>query len=517
MAESEVAGASSKQTDTASHEPQTAAEYINSQLLLEEEAREALPYAFDTCTRPFGPLRQSLFSCLTCNPPTTFPSEPYNAAGICYSCSISCHGEHTLVELFNKRNFVCDCGTTRLPSASPCKLRIDPKTGTKGVHSETPEEGNHYDHNFRNRFCGCEIEYNAFQEKGTMFQCIGLGSVEDGGCGEDWYHPGCLVGLGRDWYENSGQQMTPKPTQADQIEGAPNSPDGVGDSEEPPLPPGFPKEDEFDTFICYKCVAANPWIARYAGTDGFLPAVYKRDAERLEGTDDEGARKPNDVDARDNILEIADADISKTTLPNRSAQDGLSKKRKAEGEPEESSKKPRSSTPSTDAAATTCRCPALVPNLSQSLSLFLKPTFRDHLCHCPACFPLLTPYPALLEEELIYEPPLSASSQHTSAAGSVHNSLLERGERALNNIDRVRAIEGAMAFNTLKEKVKSFLKPFAETGKVVGAEDIKNYFEELRGDSQAVRDAAAAATAAAAGSSGDNRKGQSGLFCFTPI
>jgi E3 ubiquitin-protein ligase UBR7 len=349
-----------------------------------------------------------------------------------------------------------------------------------------------------------------------MFQCLGLGTVEDGGCGEDWYHPGCLVGLGRDWYEKSEQQKAPKLSQADQNVGTPSSPDGNdGDSEEPPLPPGFPKEDEFDTFICYKCVAANPWIARYAGTEGFLPAIYKRDAGGLKEADDEGTRDPNNVDTKDKISEIADADVSKATLPDRSIQNGSSKKRKAEDGPEEFSKKPRSSSPptsSTDVAATICRCPAHIPDTSQPLSLFLKPTFRDHLCHCPTCFPLLIPFPALLEEEPIYEPPLSASSQHTSVAGSVHNSLLERGERALNNIDRVRAIEGAMAFNALKEKVKNFLKPFAETGKVVGAEDIKNYFEELRGDSQAVKDAAAAAAAAAASgsSSGDNRKEQSG-------
>ena len=128
------------------------------------------------------------------------------------------------MELFNKRNFVCDCGTTRLPSTSPCKLRIDLKTGAKGVHSEAPEEGNRYDHNFRNRFCGCEIEYNAFQEKGTMFQCLGLGSIEDSGCGEDWYHPGCLVGLGRGWYEKAEQQKASKPGQTDQNPEAPSNP-----------------------------------------------------------------------------------------------------------------------------------------------------------------------------------------------------------------------------------------------------------------------------------------------------
>ncbi len=33
-----------------------------------------------------------------------------------------------------------------------------------------------------------------------MFQCLGLGTCEDGGCGEDWWHPECLVGFTREEY-----------------------------------------------------------------------------------------------------------------------------------------------------------------------------------------------------------------------------------------------------------------------------------------------------------------------------
>lgn len=91
-------------------------------------------------------------------------------------------------------------------------------------------------------------------------------------------------------------------------------------------------------------------------------------------------------------------------------------------------------------------------------------------------------------------------------------SLLDRGEAALGNVDRVRAIEGVMVYNHLKDKVKSFLQPFAESGQAVGAEDIKAYFEKLRGDEQGIR--AAAGVAGGAGGDGDgegdNRREQSG-------
>ena len=68
-----------------------------------------------------------------------------------------------------------------------------------------------------------------------------------------------------------------------------------------------------------------------------------------------------------------------------------------------------------------------------------------------------------------------------------------------------------MVYNNLKDKVKSFLQPFADSGRTVGAEDIKAYFEKLRGDDQAIKLAAAGAGAAQdGGDDKDNRREQSG-------
>ncbi len=44
-----------------------------------------------------------------------------------------------------------------------------------------------------------------------------------------------------------------------------------------------------------------------------------------------------------------------------------------------------------------------------------------------------------------------------------------------------------MAYNHLKDKVKSFLKPYAESGQPVSADDIRDYFAKLRGDEEAIR------------------------------
>jgi E3 ubiquitin-protein ligase UBR7 len=381
------------------------------------------------------------------------------------------------------------------------------------VHSEKPAEGNKYNHNFRNRFCGCAQDYDPHEEKGTMFQCIGLGTVEDGGCGEDWWHPECLIGLPRDWNKKD------TPVMEEQVagNGDPNGDTAMPDEpveEDPPLPPGFPQEDDFEHFVCYKCVAAFPWVKRYAGTEGFLPAVYQKPELNRGGPSAHvGTSVTNPEESKPESIESAP--------PTQSRKRKASEEPSSESNPTDSApiKRQRSfsnpPTADTDQASTagpTCLYEKLPEPSKESLSLFVKEDFRLHLCRCPTHFSLLTPHPALLEEEETYEPPLSMSSHHTDGNGSLGSrSLLDRGEAALSNIDRVRAIEGAMVYNHLREKVKGFLKPFAESGQAVGADDIKAYFEALRGDAEGIKAMAAMReNDGGEGGSGDQRKEQGG-------
>ncbi|KAI1495914.1 putative zinc finger in N-recognin-domain-containing protein [Biscogniauxia marginata] len=488
-----------------SDDSQTAADFIRDQMQLEADAREALPYSIENCTRPLGSLRQNVFACLTCNPPPANPADSYNPAGVCYSCSVQCHGEHELVEIFQKRNFTCDCGTSRFTPDQKCTLRINPETNTKGgVHSEEPDPDNKYNQNFRNRFCSCSIDYNAHEQKGTMFQCLGLGTHETGGCGEDWYHPGCLVGLGPMWYEKmpkkQSSNVTTDVTLAPIPEDAGQENDGghaAGEEEEEeedaPLPDGFPGEDDFSHFLCYKCVEACPWIKRYAGTPGFLPAVYLQKADeaplaKKRKLEDDGEARDSEPSKR---VKNEPTEEEATAAPSEAALDDTPAKAEDEGAKQDNVSQMEE-----------CKLASLPPAPTGKFSLFVNPDFRDHFCRCASCFPKLKSHPQLLEEEEAYEPPLSdGGSEHGSTHGS--GSLYERGESALKNVDRVRAIEGVMAYNHLKEQLKPFFQQFAESGKAIGAEDIKEYFAKLRGDEKAIKDAGEAAKE-------DNRKEQSG-------
>ena len=480
------------------------ASFIDEQLALEAESREVLPYKFDKCSHELGSLRQEVYACLTCSPPPASAAQQYTPAGICYACSISCHGDHNLVELFNRRNFVCDCGTDRFTNEAPCTLRSDPITGARGVHSQESAKTNTYNQNFQNKFCICGEEYDADKEKGTMYQCIGLGKVETGGCGEDWFHPECLMGIPKDWHSKAETKDSSAVT------------DGEAKESEHPTPPGFPNEDDFEGLICYKCVEAYPWIKAYAGTEGFLPALFRDPARRQTQ-----AEPPSSDLPRPNLKRKASDDLEEN--PQRPSSP--SKRVKEEPAPTTTTTDIATSEPTQPLEAQPTqpipshkhtRLPGNPP--TAQLSLLLRPDFRDHLCHCPTCYPNLLPHPILLEEESAYEPSLSSSSPsqpngHTSnrSAGSASaRSLLDRGEAALNNIDRVRAIEGVMVYNHLKDKVKAFLKPYADEGRVVSAEDIKQYFEGLRGDTQGIKEAGEKAEDAGAESGGDGRREQRG-------
>lgn len=356
-----------------------------------------------------------------------------------------------------------------------------------------------------------------------MYQCLGLGTVETGGCGEDWWHPECLISLPRDW-----NKAAPK---VSGLGGGDATNDVPAEDEEDVLPPGFPAEDDFDHLICFKCIDSNPWIKPYAGTPGFLPPVFR------EG----GLKKVSNVTEDLSVPATEPKETDHKEIAKDQEKNEHSKKRKAddeapiEGEPvtkrtkeeeeeasveeqaskamkEEEPTKKESDASTKPSAPKHTELPKSTP--VESFSLFALDDFHGQLCRCAECFPKLVPHPQLREEEDTYEPPMSDDGQANGAASVGTGSIYDRGEAALNNMDRVRAIEGAMAYNHLRDKLKVFLQPFAESGQAVSAEDIKGYFEALRGDEQGIKDAANhASTVVGDGkddTSGDKRHEQNG-------
>ncbi|CDR88517.1 related to Protein mlo2 [Sporisorium scitamineum] len=248
----------------------TAADLIAQQSRLEAQANEAIPFRFDTCTHERGYIRQPVYACKTCG-----------GGGVCAGCSVSCHAEHELVELFNKRKFRCDCGTPNLyrqqePNQAVRRTRLTeqleyPK-GAKPCSLRKPgfspqNDANTYNHNFDGEFCYCERgkTYDPEKEDETMFQCIVC---------EEWLHESCTSLrpiVANQPSPESGSSHEPLKTSDALSTGA----DRPATEVEAPLI----DHDLFDLMICDACVRkpSNEILRRYAGAKGWMVLAPSQD------------------------------------------------------------------------------------------------------------------------------------------------------------------------------------------------------------------------------------------------
>lgn len=222
-------------------------EYVKKQEQLEDEANELMPFDPSYCTYSMGPIRQPVYACRTCR-----------NIGVCYSCSIQCHTSCDLVELFDKRDFSCDCGTDRQFKGGeefrPCNIR-------KNSEPDVGDMSNRYGQNFQGLFCSCHKEYDP-NTTATMLQCV-LGLE----CNEDWYHDHCILGI----------ETNPDPVTEDRVL------------------PGFPELASFDGFISWKCIdkyrSVFERLLSHEDADKIVAhKVFRKDAKCLE-TDEKTDKK----------------------------------------------------------------------------------------------------------------------------------------------------------------------------------------------------------------------------------
>ncbi|CAN6662949.1 hypothetical protein TRVA0_034S01332 [Trichomonascus vanleenenianus] len=383
----------------------TALDYLRAQAKLEHDAREIMPYDPNHCTYHDEPARQQIFACLTCKDKNKdSPEKGMN--GVCYSCSIQCHADHDVVELLNRRNFVCDCGTNRMKSFGGCNLR-------KNFDSlDPPSESNEYNHNHLGRFCSCEREYTV-NTATAMFQCL-LGDV----CKEDWYHEECILGLPpQEPKYQEGENIY------DQLESAGTSDAKPADEAETKTMEGLPDQDEFVAFICWKCVTNNRRVV-------------------------------------DKITRIDDVAI----VVERKDRTQVGEER--EEKEEETESKKRNIQPNSEASEKKQKCP-------DEYSVFLMDGYQEILQQNKdsEIISFAAKYPFLITEEKVYEPPPDDDAA---------SSLLDGGAKALNRLPREKALDGMHAYELLKQRLTTFLRPFADEGKVVSEDDINQFFAQVK-------------------------------------
>ena len=92
---------------------------------------------------------------------------------MCLACSLTCHDNCELIELYTKRNFRCDCPTGKFER--PCQF---------GNKSQEKNDKNIYGQNFEGKYCSCARPYpdpdcppELLDDE--MIQCVLC---------EDWFH-----------------------------------------------------------------------------------------------------------------------------------------------------------------------------------------------------------------------------------------------------------------------------------------------------------------------------------------
>lgn len=410
---------------------------------LEEEASAVLGNSDEkNCTYPKGYIaRQALYSCATCY------EENGTHAAICLACSLECHDNHELYELYTKRNYRCDCGNSKFKSNFECKF-VDKHQKKLPIN-----EGNKYNHNFVGKYCICDKRYppdehdDSPESNDEMWQCINC---------EDWYHSKHLK-----------VKELPK---------------------------------KFDELICGPCVEKLDFVHYYRG-------IKIGDEEEEEEVDEETTSLNRDSTKRD--LELTkkipettkdqQVDTTGASTSTGTSSDVAAPKLNCESDTNDSQAENKDPINATNGVVTTSKYECLLDELKKSfitsqtedvkgVSTTLEPPkgaifwlncdWRSKLCRCSKCMEL---YKAKECEYLLDD---KDTVQFYEAQGKAiaknSQSPYERGMSALNTMNRAAVVEALNGYDELKADLSDYLRKFADSKKVVREEDIHEFFSQLK-------------------------------------
>lgn len=382
-----------------------------------------------------------MYSCATCSKGSK------KEAAICLACSLECHDNHEVYELYTKRNYRCDCGNSKFDSNFVCKL-IE-----KDQKKSPINEKNKYNHNFSGRYCTCDKRYppeendDSAESNDEMWQCVVC---------EDWYHS-----------KHLGANELPA---------------------------------KFEELVCGSCVEDLDFVHYYyktADMNGSLkssesattPSASQKPESDLTTQVTSEAISSTEVDVKTGssvngetvgdekskeATTICESDTNDSQAENKDPDHGKSSNQTKSECILDSLKKEYESN-----EAENPKCSSETREKQSRNPLFWSDcTWRSKLCRCQKCLDM---YKAKDCEYLLDE---KDTVQYYEAQGKVmakdSQSPMERGMSALNRMNRAAVVEALHGYDELKADLSEYLRKFADTKKVVREEDIHEFFQQLK-------------------------------------
>lgn len=450
---------------------------------LEEEASAVLGNSDEkNCTYPRGYVaRQALYSCATCSEGSD------KIAAICLACSLECHDNHELFELYTKRNYRCDCGNSKFKENFECKL-MDKQTKKAPIN-----ENNKYNHNFVGKYCTCDKRYppdendTSAESNDEMYQCIVC---------EDWYHgkhlgveelpskfdelicSGCVQKLDFVHYYRDIDKIDELHNNCTSSNIVVESSKTTNVAADNKAEPAGELEPEASSISAKDASVVDAGVVDAASHQG-----SKRDVDSQKtnsSTTLEAKPSVSESDTNDSQVENKDPTntkrppeqqaIGKDTTDTTSANDCILARLKAK----ELATDDKSETNGQSGSVRKS------PTSSKMATIFWTDcSWRAKLCKCHDCMSMYRKKECeyLLEEKDTVE--------YYEAQGKVlakdRATPFERGMTALNSMgNRAAVVEALHGYDELKADLSSYLRKFADTKQVVRESDIHDFFAQLK-------------------------------------
>ncbi|XP_014681597.1 PREDICTED: putative E3 ubiquitin-protein ligase UBR7 [Priapulus caudatus] len=475
--------------------------------------------------------RQALYACGTCVTPDMSP------AGICLACSLECHDGHDLYELYTKRNFRCDCGNGRFPTLR-CRLFPDKAAANpgnryghnfRGVYCvcERPypdpddavddemiqcvvcEDWHHGRHlgeavvpdggAFAEMVCGACMDCFAFlRAYASRFACA---DTDDSAPVDVESHDTTAAAATAEVTAEAAAEAAVEAVAeaavgvaaAESKKNERKTIEGLREEEKPPAEADEGRdahESDVESHDTATAVAAGEAAEESEGrktTEGlreeekppgeagdekcWRPDLSKPDACSVEAVGDAGP--DSEASATQVKFEASATQVKFEASAATAGDEGLSE---TAGKTEQ----PAVETSSTEVPAGTCRLKALTEDKvePQSGATFWPEGWREKLCRCDSCCHL---YDELDVAFLLDEADTITEYERRGKGGSNGASQYEQGMAALSSMNRIQQVEMIRGYDDMKSELTDYLKRFADTGKVVQADDIRAFFGEMQG------------------------------------